>query len=106
MLITSAQFIKGITQPDKVLENSFPQVVFMGRSNVGKSSVINSLTRQKKLAQIENKIAPELNDIEKNVIIGRKITNSELYALALLMSMLYVRSLYEKTSAEIKGRCG
>ena len=78
----------------------------MGRSNVGKSSVINSLTRQKKLAQIENKIAPELNDIEKNVIIGRKITNSELYTLALLMSMLYVRSLYEKTSAEIKERRG
>ncbi len=54
MLITSAQFIKGITQSDKVLENSLPQVAFMGRSNVGKSSVINSLTRQKKLARTSN----------------------------------------------------
>lgn len=51
MEITSIQFIKGIIGPDNALENSFPQVAFIGRSNVGKSSVINSLTKQKKLAR-------------------------------------------------------
>jgi len=32
------------------LEDGIPQIAFIGRSNVGKSSVINSLTRQKDLA--------------------------------------------------------
>ena len=46
----SAKFERGITGPDKILEGSMPQVAFVGRSNVGKSSVINSLTNQKGLA--------------------------------------------------------
>ncbi|MCX5751781.1 MAG: ribosome biogenesis GTP-binding protein YihA/YsxC [Candidatus Saganbacteria bacterium] len=50
MQITSAKFIKGINGTDEILENEFPQVAFIGRSNVGKSSVINSLTGQKALA--------------------------------------------------------
>lgn len=54
MDIKSAKFIKGIVKPDVSLENDFPQVAFIGRSNAGKSSVINSLTGQKKLARISN----------------------------------------------------
>jgi len=48
--ITSAKFIKGIKGTDAILDGEFPQVAFIGRSNVGKSSVINSLTNQKNLA--------------------------------------------------------
>jgi len=51
MDITSAKFIKGVVRPDAVLEDGTPQVAFIGRSNVGKSSVINSLVRQKDLAR-------------------------------------------------------
>jgi len=51
MNITSAQFIKGVVGADKSLENGFPQIAFIGRSNVGKSSVINSLVKQKDLAK-------------------------------------------------------
>jgi GTP-binding protein len=51
MEITSAQFLKGIVGPDIVLENKIPQVAFVGRSNVGKSSIINSLAKQKNLAR-------------------------------------------------------
>ncbi|MBU0502513.1 MAG: ribosome biogenesis GTP-binding protein YihA/YsxC [bacterium] len=50
MQIASAKFVKGITGADKILESGFPQIAFIGRSNVGKSSVINSLTNQKGLA--------------------------------------------------------
>jgi GTP-binding protein len=50
MQITSAKFIKGIIGPDETLESAFPQIVFIGRSNAGKSSVINSLARHKDLA--------------------------------------------------------
>ena len=50
MRIASAKFVKGIVGPDEILEGGFPQIAFIGRSNVGKSSVINSLTNQKDLA--------------------------------------------------------
>lgn len=51
MKITSAKFIKGIVQDDELLKDGLPQVAFIGRSNVGKSSTINALTRQKDLAR-------------------------------------------------------
>lgn len=50
MNITQASFVKGIVQEDAVLADGKPQVAFIGRSNVGKSSVINSLAHQKGLA--------------------------------------------------------
>ena len=49
MRITSAKFVKGLTGTDDILFEGRPQIVFGGRSNVGKSSVINSLTDQKDL---------------------------------------------------------
>jgi GTP-binding protein len=51
MAIKNAQFIKGITGPDDILFDGTPQVAFIGRSNVGKSSVINSLVNQGGLAR-------------------------------------------------------
>ena len=50
MQITSAKYVKGIIGSDEILESEYPQIAFIGRSNVGKSSVINSLTNQKGLA--------------------------------------------------------
>lgn len=54
MKIISAEFIKGIVGPDTALENNFSQIVFLGRSNAGKSSLINSLTQKKQLARSSN----------------------------------------------------
>lgn len=51
MTIKSATFVKGVVGPDEALESDTPQVAFIGRSNVGKSSVINALTREKGLAK-------------------------------------------------------
>ena len=51
MNITSAQFVKGIVGPDPSLNDGFPQIAFIGRSNVGKSSVINALTGKPGLAK-------------------------------------------------------
>lgn len=51
MEITSAQFIKGVVGSEGLPQPSRPTVAFFGRSNVGKSSVINSLVRQKDLAR-------------------------------------------------------
>ncbi len=49
--IKSAKFIKGIVGPNPILNNDKNQISFIGRSNVGKSSIINSLTNQKNLAK-------------------------------------------------------
>lgn len=54
MRITSAKFIKGIVEADAALEDGIPQVAFIGRSNVGKSSTINSLTGEKNMARISS----------------------------------------------------
>ncbi len=51
MEITSAQFLKGVIGSEGLPQPARPTVAFFGRSNVGKSSVINSLVRQKDLAR-------------------------------------------------------
>ncbi len=45
MNVLSAKFIKGIVQDDPIMNDGVPQIAFIGRSNVGKSSLINSLTK-------------------------------------------------------------
>lgn len=45
--ISSAKFMRGIAGTDELLSDGTPQVAFIGRSNVGKSSIINSLVHQK-----------------------------------------------------------
>ena len=55
MNIKSADFKKGITGEDDILFDGTPQVAFIGRSNVGKSSVINTLVSKKELARSSSK---------------------------------------------------
>lgn len=54
MKITSAKFITGLVGPDQQLDTETPQIAFIGRSNAGKSSLLNSLTNSKKLAITSN----------------------------------------------------
>ncbi|MCD4652838.1 ribosome biogenesis GTP-binding protein YihA/YsxC [bacterium] len=51
MIIKSAEFITSAVQADGYPETGLPEVAFIGRSNVGKSSLINNLVRRKKLAK-------------------------------------------------------
>lgn len=50
-MIVKAVFIKGFVQSEEIVEDDKPHIAFIGRSNVGKSSLINSLTKQKNLAR-------------------------------------------------------
>jgi GTP-binding protein len=54
MKILSAEFIKSATEPAHYPEGVLPDVAFVGRSNVGKSSLINTLVRRKNLAKTSN----------------------------------------------------
>ena len=51
MKVKSAQFVKSATSPEHYPRDGRPEVAFMGRSNVGKSSLINSLLGAKGLAK-------------------------------------------------------
>ncbi|MBK0402098.1 YihA family ribosome biogenesis GTP-binding protein [Adhaeribacter sp. BT258] len=51
MIIKDAQFICSNTQVDKCPQTNLPEYAFIGRSNVGKSSLINMLTNRNKLAK-------------------------------------------------------
>lgn len=50
MDIRSAKFVTSATDCKK-MEGGNPEIAFVGRSNVGKSSLINMLTKQKKLCK-------------------------------------------------------
>lgn len=51
MVIKEAKFICSNTEVAKCPETTLPEYAFIGRSNVGKSSLINMLTERKKLAK-------------------------------------------------------
>ena len=52
MIIKSAEFVISNTDYQKCPETTKPEFAFIGRSNVGKSSLINMLVEQKKLAKV------------------------------------------------------
>lgn len=51
MKITSAQFLTSATKPSQYPLSELPEIAFVGRSNVGKSSLINTLVNRKRLAK-------------------------------------------------------
>ncbi len=53
--INSAEFLKGIIGTDDILYDGVPEYAFVGRSNVGKSSTINSLVNRKDLVKTSNR---------------------------------------------------
>tara|TARA_R110002096_G_scaffold173997_9_gene349629 strand:- start:3306 stop:3905 length:600 start_codon:yes stop_codon:yes gene_type:complete len=54
MRITSAEFIKSATDLDSCPDFEFGEMAFIGRSNVGKSSLINLLAERNGLAKVSS----------------------------------------------------
>ncbi len=52
--VVSAEFLKTATRADEWPRGPTPELAFVGRSNVGKSSMLNALARRKGLARVSN----------------------------------------------------
>ena len=52
MKIKSSEFIISAVKREQYPDDNLPEIAFVGRSNVGKSSIINSLTNRRGLAKV------------------------------------------------------
>ena len=76
MLIKTAQYLQSNTDVNKLPKAGKPEYAFIGRSNVGKSSLINMLTGNSKLAKVS--ATPG-----KTITINHFIINNEWYLVDL-----------------------
>ncbi len=76
MIIKSASFLQSNTNVAKLPKPDKPEYAFIGRSNVGKSSLINMLTGNSKLAKVS--ATPG-----KTITINHFIINNEWYLVDL-----------------------
>ncbi len=76
MLVKSAEFVCSNTQVDKLPDPNLPEYAFIGRSNVGKSSLINALTSRKGLAKTSQKPG-------KTQLINHFVINNNWYLVDL-----------------------
>ena len=76
MIIKSASFLQSNTNVTKLPKPDKPEYAFIGRSNVGKSSLINMLTGNNKLAKVS--ATPG-----KTITINHFIINNEWYLVDL-----------------------
>lgn len=51
MIIKSAEFITSAVKPDQYPQSQLPEIAFAGRSNVGKSALINTLVNRRRLVK-------------------------------------------------------
>jgi GTP-binding protein len=54
LFAAEARFIAGAPSPSALPPEGLPEIAFVGRSNVGKSSLVNALTGRRTLARISN----------------------------------------------------
>ena len=76
MHINSAKFVVSNTDITKCPNDGLPEYAFIGRSNVGKSSLINMLTAHKSLAMTSSKPG-------KTMLINHFLINEEWYLVDL-----------------------
>lgn len=76
MYVKSARFVISNTDIEKCPNNNLPEYAFIGRSNVGKSSLINSICNKKALAKTSSKPG-------KTQLINHYLINNKWYLVDL-----------------------
>ncbi len=70
MRITSARYLTSVVKSEEILKDEMIEFAFVGRSNVGKSSLINCLTEKKNLAKTSS--TPGLTKMVNYFVINEK----------------------------------
>ncbi|MBN1548135.1 MAG: YihA family ribosome biogenesis GTP-binding protein [Syntrophaceae bacterium] len=76
MKITSAEFVKSAATLTQYAPDSLPEVAFVGRSNSGKSTLINTLTGYRRLAKAST--SPGRTQLIQFFVINREISFADL----------------------------
>ena len=76
MIITSAEFVKSAVKPSQYPPAALPEIAFTGRSNVGKSSLINALVNRKHLVKTSS--TPGRTQLINFFIINKTISFVDL----------------------------
>ncbi len=71
MKITEAKFVKSSPRLEECPNTNLPEYVFLGRSNVGKSSLINMLVERNKLSKTSS--IPGKTQLINHFIINKKL---------------------------------
>ena len=74
--VNKAEFVKSAASPGQFINSSIPAVAFAGKSNVGKSSVINRLLNRKNFARVGSEPG-------KTVHVNYFLIDSRLYLIDL-----------------------
>ena len=99
----SCKFVAGANSIDQLPQSDLPEIAFAGRSNVGKSSLINALTNQTNLARVSQTpgCTKQINFFELASLLGLIDLPGYGYAKAPKYRMRAWNSLLE---AYLRGR--
>lgn len=98
MIVKTAEFIISNTEVSKCPSDGLPEFAFIGRSNVGKSSLINMLTGKKNLAKTSG--TPGKTRLINHFLINEKWYLVDLPGYGYAKSARSNRSKWEKFIAE------
>ncbi len=76
MIIKKTELIRTVFVPKEIIDDQLPKFLFIGRSNVGKSTLINKLVRRKKMAKTSSRPG-------KTISINYYLINDEFYLVDL-----------------------
>ena len=94
MKITSAEFLISNTEIDKCPDPKFPEYAFIGRSNVGKSSLINMVCERNKLAKTSQ--TPGKTQLINHFLINENVYFVDLPGYGFAKSSKQNRNIWSK----------
>jgi GTP-binding protein len=93
MKVISAEFVKSATKPSEYPKSDLPEVAIAGKSNVGKSSLINRLVNRKNLAKTSS--TPGRTQVINFFRVNREISLVDLPGYGYAKVPLQVRKTWK-----------
>ncbi len=87
MIIKTAEYIKSAVKPIHYPPANLPEVAFIGRSNVGKSTLINTIINRKRLAKTSS--TPGRTQLINFFLINILSLTIKIFFLIIILLQLY-----------------